>query len=118
MKNNVKIALIADIIASKKLKERAQTQKILSTILTKMNDDYSDQLESNLTITLGDEFQGIVRDVKTAFLLIDRITLELQIMTKEQLDDDISLRWGMGLGELITPIENKEVSIGTDGPAY
>lgn len=118
MKENVKIALIADIIASKKMKERAQTQQILSDILTKMNNHYGTHLESNLTITLGDEFQCIVRDMKTAFLLIDRITLELQITTKKQLDEEISLRWGIGVGDLITPIKDKEVSIGADGPAY
>ncbi|GEK91192.1 SatD family protein [Alkalibacterium kapii] len=118
MTKTTKIAMIGDIIASKKLKERAETQKILSTILSKMNTTYSEHFESHLTITLGDEFQCIVSDVKTAFILIDRITLELQITTKKQLNDDISLRWGIGIGGLITPIIDKKVSIGADGPAY
>ncbi|OJF97006.1 SatD family protein [Alkalibacterium sp. 20] len=113
-----KVALIADIIASKKMKERAQTQQILSDILEVMNKRFSEQLESHLTITLGDEFQGIVKDLKTAFLLIDLITLELQLKTHQHLGEEISLRWGIGVGELTTPIKNKEVSIGTDGPAY
>ncbi|WP_368644706.1 SatD family protein [Alkalibacterium putridalgicola] len=118
MENQSKIALIADIIASKKMKERAQTQQILSDILDKMNEEFSEQIESKLTITLGDEFQCIVSEMETAFLLIDRITLELQLMTIAQLDEEISLRWGIGIGELITPIKDKEVSIGADGPAY
>lgn len=118
MAEQSKIALIADIIASKKMKERAQTQQILSDILDKMNEEFSKQIESKLTITLGDEFQCIVSDMKTAFLLIDRITLELQLTTKKQLDEEISLRWGIGIGSLITPIKDKDVSIGADGPAY
>ncbi|MFO8069454.1 MAG: SatD family protein [Alkalibacterium sp.] len=118
MVNESKVALIADIIASKKMKQRAQTQQILSDILEVMNKQFSAQLESHLTITLGDEFQGIVKDMKTAFLLIDLITLELQLKTHQQLGEEISLRWGIGIGELTTPIKNKEVSIGTDGPAY
>lgn len=118
VENQSKIALIADIIASKKMKERAQTQQILSDILDKMNEEFSEQIESKLTITLGDEFQCIVSEMETAFLLIDRITLELQLMTIAQLDEEISLRWGIGIGELITPIKDKEVSIGADGPAY
>src|SRR5690554_4679195 len=83
MAKKVKVALIADIIASKKLKERAQTQ-----------------------------------DIHTAFLLIDLITLELQLKTQQTLGEEISLRWGIGVGELTTPIKIKKVSIGTDGPAY
>ncbi|WP_423189304.1 SatD family protein [Alkalibacterium sp. f15] len=118
MATESKVALIADIIASKKMKERAQTQQILSDILEVMNERFSEQLESHLTITLGDEFQGIVKDMKTAFLLIDLITLELQLKTHQQLGEEISLRWGIGVGELTTPIKNKKVSIGTDGPAY
>ena len=118
MKQDTKVALIADIIASKKMKERARTQEILSGILDKVNKTFSQQIDSHLTITLGDEFQGIVKDVETAFLLIDLITLELQLTTHDQLDEEISLRWGIGIGELTTPIKNKEVSIGTDGPAY
>lgn len=118
MAQETKVALIADIIASKKLKERAQTQQILSDILGTLNKSFEDSLESHLTITLGDEFQGIVKDVGTAFLLIDIITLELQLRTHQQLGEEISLRWGIGIGELTTPIKNKEVSIGADGPAY
>ena len=112
------IALIADIIASKRMKERGQTQQILSDILDRMNEEFSEQIESKLTITLGDEFQCLVSDVNTAFLLIDRITLELQLKTIEELDEEISLRWGIGIGALITPVKDKDVSIGADGPAY
>lgn len=118
MTKKMKVALIADIIASKKLKERAQTQEILSGILERMNATCDQQMHSHLTITLGDEFQGIVKDIQTAFLLIDLITLELQLRTQEDLGEEISLRWGIGVGELTTPIKNKKVSIGTDGPAY
>lgn len=118
MAKKVKVALIADIIASKKLKERAQTQEILSEILERMNQSFDKKIESHLTITLGDEFQGIVKDIHTAFLLIDLITLELQLKTQQTLGEEISLRWGIGVGELTTPIKNKKVSIGTDGPAY
>ncbi|MCC5895548.1 MAG: hypothetical protein JJU16_08830 [Alkalibacterium sp.] len=118
MTEELSIALIADIIASKKMTQRAQIQEILVSIITKINKRFASDIESNLTITLGDEFQGIIGSIETAFLIIDLISLDFQLQTKKQLGEEVTLRWGIGLGRLSTPIKNRKVSIGTDGPAY
>ena len=59
MSETIKIALISDIIASRKMKEREQIQEILTSILNDINIRFKGAIESNLTITLGDEFQGL-----------------------------------------------------------
>ncbi|GAA0479787.1 SatD family protein [Alkalibacterium indicireducens] len=118
MSETIKIALISDIIASRKMKEREQIQNILTSILTDINKNFKGAIESNLTITLGDEFQGIVNSAEAAFLIIDLISLRFQTRTKEEIGEEVTLRWGIGIGRLSTPIKNRKVSIGTDGPAY
>ncbi|GEN50548.1 SatD family protein [Alkalibacterium pelagium] len=118
MSETINIALISDIIASKKMKEREQIQEILTSILNDINKRFKEAIESNLTITLGDEFQGIVNSAEAAFLIIDLISLRFQTQTKEEIGEEVALRWGIGIGRLSTPIKNRKVSIGTDGPAY
>lgn len=113
-----KIALIADIVSSKKLNQRRTTQDILSRLLTSINERFKETIASNLTITLGDEFQGIVDSMETALLIIDWLTLKLQLETKKETGEEVTLRWGIGIGRLSTPIKNRKISIGTDGPAY
>lgn len=118
MEDNYKIALIADIVASKKIKDRQAVQELLSRILESVNHEFKENIASNLTITLGDEFQGIIDSVEAAFLIIDLVTLGLELETKRATGEKVTLRWGIGIGRLSTPIKNRTVSIGTDGPAY
>lgn len=118
MSETLKITLIADIIGSKKMKERGQTQVILKSILDAVNSKYEEDIETDFTITLGDEFQGIVKSVERAFYFTDLITLQLQLMTKKEVSEEINLRWGIGIGELATPVQEKGYSIGMDGPAF
>ncbi|NLW14783.1 MAG: hypothetical protein GX038_00770 [Erysipelothrix sp.] len=105
-----KYALIGDIINSKNIKERDVFQKSLSILLGKINEKYSESIASNLTLTLGDEFQGLFDDIETLFLVTDIITLELANLGQ-------SVRFGIGYGTLLTSY-NKEISIGADGEAY
>lgn len=118
MESKLSIAVIADIIASKKIENRAPLQEILNEILKTVNTNFNDQIESYLTITLGDEFQGIIKDFKTTFLIIDLIDTQLKTLTKSILKEEITLRWGIGVGKLVTPIKDKTISIGSDGPVY
>lgn len=118
MSEENKVALIADIVASKQIKDRQKVQELLGKILESVNRQFKDLIASDLTITLGDEFQGIVESVETAFLIIDLVTLALELETKRETGEGVTLRWGIGIGRLSTPIKNRKVSIGTDGPAY
>ena len=102
------LALIADVIDSKMVQERFNLQKQLEKALRKMNELYGDYLASCFTLTLGDEFQALLKVDAPVFQIIDTLRSEL---TPTQ------LRFGIGLGEIVTAIDPLQ-SIGADGPAY
>ena len=102
------LALIADVIDSKMVQERFDLQKQLEETLQTMNELFGEFLASNFTLTLGDEFQGLLKVDAPVFQIIDTLRSEL---TPTQ------LRFGIGLGEILTDIDPLQ-SIGADGPAY
>ena len=98
------IALIGDLIESKQLKNRKQVQQELQELMAVLNRDYRDYLVSPFTVTTGDEFQALLRP-------------NPEIMRLIALGFPHPIRFGLGLGEIVTDI-NREQSIGSDGPAY
>ena len=102
------LALIADVIDSKMVQERFNLQKQLEKTLRKMNELFGDYLASCFTLTLGDEFQVLLKMDAPIFQIIDSLRSELK---------PTQLRFGIGLGEIVTAIDPLQ-SIGADGPAY
>ena len=102
------LALIADVIDSKIVQERFDLQKQLEKTLQKINELFKDYLASSFTLTLGDEFQALLKVEAPVFQIIDTLRSEL---TPTQ------LRFGIGLGEIVTAIDPLQ-SVGADGPAY
>lgn len=102
------LALIADVIDSKMVQERFNLQKQLEKTLQKMNERFGDYLSSCFTLTLGDEFQALLKVDAPVFQIIDTLRSELS---------PTQLRFGIGLGEIVTAIDPLQ-SIGADGPAY
>ena len=102
------LALIADVIDSKMVQERLDLQKQVERTLQKMNELFGDYLASRFTLTLGDEFQALLKVDAPVFQIIDTLRSEL---TPTQ------LRFGIGLGEIVTAIDPLQ-SVGADGPAY
>lgn len=102
------LALIADVIDSKMVQERFDLQKQLEKTLQKMNERFGDHLVSCFTLTLGDEFQALLNVDAPVFQIIDTLRSELS---------PTQLRFGIGLGEIVTAIDPLQ-SIGADGPAY
>ena len=102
------LALIADVIDSKMVQERFNLQKQLEKTLRKMNELFGDYLASCFTLTLGDEFQALLKVGAPVFQIIDTLRSELS---------STQLRFGIGLGEIATAIDPLQ-SIGADGPAY
>lgn len=102
------LALIADVIDSKMVQERLDLQKQVEKTLQKMNELFGDYLASRFTLTLGDEFQALLEVDAPVFQIIDTLRLEL---------NPTQLRFGIGLGEIVTEIDPLQ-SIGADGPAY
>ena len=102
------LALIADVIDSKMVQARFNLQKQLEETLQKMNGLFADYLASCFTLTLGDEFQALLKMNAPVFQIIDTLRSELS---------PTQLRFGIGLGEIVTAIDPLQ-SIGADGPAY
>ncbi|MBF0777581.1 SatD family protein [Streptococcus cuniculi] len=101
-------AFIGDIVDSKKIDDRYQVQKTLESCLHQLNAKYSDVIISKMSITLGDEFQGLLTLDAPLFQIIDSINMAMK---------PHQIRFGLGLGTILTNI-NPEQSIGADGPAY
>lgn len=101
------IALIGDIIHSKKIEDRTKAQQSLLELLEELNQTYKFCLVSPFTITTGDEFQALFTPNKYIFEIIEQFTVHFSY----------PIRFGVGLGEIVTKINRKQ-SIGSDGPAY
>ena len=106
--DQILLAIIGDIIDSKSIKERNQIQIKLNKLLDNINRDYKKHIVSKWTITLGDEFQVLLRPNLELFKMLDYISYKMY---------PVKIRFGIGLGEILTDI-NYEKSIGSDGPAY
>ncbi|QHS63188.1 SatD family protein [Chitinophaga agri] len=100
MKKKRYFILMADIIGSRATKQdklMRDFKKIVHTI----NHVYQRKILSPLTITLGDEFQGIAIDLNATLELI--IALEEQIIEQHV---QMKLRYVLVEGEIDTPINN------------
>ena len=106
-KNNV-IALIADIINSRKIQNRAIFQKEFIDVINNINNRFDEFIVSKFTVTTGDEFQGLVNNAP--------IILDIVTYIKSNFKD-VNFRYGVGIGGIVTDI-NKNIAIGADGPAY
>ena len=102
------IAVIADIKGSRLLANRDDTQNQLRETLRLVNERFADTIASKFTITLGDEFQGLLHSTEHLFPILHEI---------EQRMHPVKVRFGLGIGAITTDI-NPELAIGADGPAY
>lgn len=101
-------AIIGDIVNSKKIPNRQEIQDLFASVLIEINMEYYEHIASNFTITLGDEFQGLIYKPILSYEIIKKIKQKMS---------PIELVFGVGIGEMNTRIE-RTVSIGSDGPAY
>jgi len=102
-----KIALIGDIVSSRKIKNRAEVQNKLSALFRELN-KRDKTIASPFTITLGDEFQVLYGTADNLFKDICRILITLY---------PVKVKFSIGVGNLTTKI-NKSQSIGMDGTAF
>lgn len=105
---NCYIAIIGDMIGSKKIVDRNEVQIKLRNQLSAINEKYRDDIASKFMITLGDEFQGLLKCGRNAMNIISEIELAML---------PVKLRFGIGIGMMDTEI-NAEIPLGADGPAY
>ncbi len=103
------LVLIGDVVGSRHLSApaRASFQKRLRAELEALNKSRKG-LASPYTLTLGDEFQAVLREpagvFADAFALLARTA-------------PMRMRFALAVGEIVTPINPKQ-AIGMDGPAF
>lgn len=101
------LAVIGDVVGSKDLARRAEVQRKLAAVLKRLS-ERKPRPASPYTITLGDEFQAVHRTADTLFLDIFTIWAEMH---------PVAIRFGIGVGELTTPLNSRQ-ALGMDGPAF
>ncbi|NLC40912.1 MAG: hypothetical protein GX763_08370 [Clostridiaceae bacterium] len=102
------IAIIGDMVDSKKIVDRKTAQQKYKDILSEINHKYEKDIAARFTITLGDEFQGLLKNKNN----IMNIILEIEIAMAP-----IDMRFGIGIGDINTDI-NFNLSKEIDGTAY
>lgn len=108
MRNKMYTAIVADIKSSRSIRQRYAAQTRLQAVLARVNEDYAKQIAANFVITLGDEFQGLLKHAENAL----RIALQIRAAMSP-----IQIRVGIGIGTMQTQIQ-PEQALGADGPAY
>jgi DNA-binding CsgD family transcriptional regulator len=102
------IAIIGDIIESRKIIERNAAQEQLKTVLFGINEDFAADIAVPFTIVLGDGFQGLLSCGAHLLTIVETI---------EQRIYPVKLRLGLGVGQIITDID-PSMPLAADGPAY
>ena len=99
-------ALIGDMVASKKLspEERWTAQERLASALEKINREFADTVAADFLITLGDEFQGLMKREA------DPVSAALMIMHELR---PYEIRIAIGLGGISTRID-RSAALGAD----
>ncbi|MFC3414734.1 SatD family protein [Algoriphagus hitonicola] len=100
--------LMGDIIDSSK-QDAVLLQQEFAKLIDQINHDFAEDLLSPLTITLGDEFQSVVKSLRASVEIL--IKLEEQ---KWNLNCPVNLRYSLGYGEISTPI-NSQIAYGMIG---
>lgn len=95
--------LMADIVDSRKANQSLLIDE-LRKVVHYINNKWRESIISPLTITLGDEFQGVIKDIESCYRLM--FDMEEFILTNAS---GIKLRYVMNYGNIDTPI-NKNVA--------
>jgi len=116
MTSNRYLAIIGDIVDSKKVSGelRKQVQNRLEDTLDSLNHQYREFIVSDFLITLGDEFQGLLRPNAPVYEIISHVVEGIN--TEQQKRMIVEVRFGIGLGRILTDI--KSIALGMDGPAF
>lgn len=102
------IAVIGDLVASRELPDRAAVQRQLHAVLEELNERFAGRIVSRFLITVGDEFQGLLR--------LDAAVDALWWRFMSEMHASVQTRFGFGVGPLSTPVLRE--AVGMDGPCF
>lgn len=100
-------AVIADIVRSRRITDRAAFQSRLEQLLGEINDQHGPSLAAGWTITLGDEFQALLYTPQRLPGIVEHLVHGL---------NGQAVRFGIGYGSLTTVLRPQ--AIGMDGPCF
>lgn len=89
--------LMGDIVASEQAPSRRETHRVFNKAIARANKRHAEAIASPLTITLGDEFQGLLTGLAKAWDLAAELRLAL-------LSDAVPCRFVLGAATLDTPL--------------
>ncbi|OGO16980.1 MAG: hypothetical protein A2Z14_02045 [Chloroflexi bacterium RBG_16_48_8] len=101
------LAIIGDVVRSRDIQDRNEFQQRLRGGISKVNQEFSSSIASRFVLTIGDEFQGLLKSPEVIPQLLAVIRSEIH---------PIEQRIGIGIGNLDTKLE--PVAIGMDGPCF
>lgn len=103
------VAVIGDVIGSKERKsaERELLQQSIQETLQDLNERYKQEILAKFTITIGDEFQVLLKAATPIPEIIRTFNFEIC---------SAQIRWGIGWGKLST--SRSEYAVGMDGPVF
>lgn len=101
-------AMIGDLVSSRSIPARERFQQQFMQVISSINTRFESSIASRFTVTVGDEFQGLLGDASEICRLMDALITELY---------PVKVRFGIGIGSISTAIDPK-LSLGADGPAY
>lgn len=99
--------IICDIIKSRSLAKRAEVQVAIDLTMREINESYREHIAVPFQFTLGDEFQGVLRD----YTLAPRIAARL----RERIAP-VKMRVAIGIGDITTALSDDIRKV--DGPAF
>jgi len=103
------VVIIADVRGSRKMArdERYEGQLFLKSAIIQVNEKFSNVIEAPFMITRGDEFQGVLDNLQSAFV---------SMLEFERLLFPLQLRYGIGRGSIQKM--GSDIPIEMDGPAF
>lgn len=91
------VVLMGDIVGSEKTSSTEHLHAALNNVVDEANERRSASILSPLTITLGDEFQGVITSLRDGAIIARELRLQLMV-------DDIDCRFVIGTVELKTSL--------------
>ncbi|PCE15855.1 hypothetical protein AUC47_10010 [Microbacterium sp. SZ1] len=101
------IAVVADIVGSRKLDDRSAAQRVLDKTIALVEQDIP-LASQPLTPTVGDEQQGVYRRLEDALISL--------LMIQLRLPDGVGFRFGVGIGA-VSSVESVHREL-ADGPGW
>lgn len=103
------LAIIGDLVNSRRMSssEHSRVHKALKAALADINQDFKADIAADFLITLGDEFQGLLKRSDKLMIIMERITSALE---------GHDARFGLGIGSV--PAAPESDIRGENSPAF